>query len=891
MNSTGYNPSLVALSIAIAVLASYTALDLGGRVRGATAGAHWGWIAAASLAMGGGIWSMHFVGMLAFEMAMPVVYGVRLTVLSFLIAVGATGAAFAWVTRAHARARDVLVSGPLMGVGVAAMHYTGMASMRIPGDMAYSPSIVGVSVLIAVTAATVALWLTTRQNGVWQKAIAAGVMGLAVAGMHYTGMAAATFTEEAHGAAMAHASGVGLGQQNLALYVAGATFAILFLGMFASALDQQRIGRDLHASEERFRAAAEAVGDIIWSTDATGAMCGPQPYWERFTGQPKPAYQGLDWMGAIHPEDLLPTRTAWRDAAGKRDAFAFEHRVLRHDGVYRTCSVRAVPVANNDGTIREWVGVHEDITQRRESETELREARDAAEEANRTKSAFIANMSHELRTPLSAIIGYSEMLQDEVSDGADATEMAPDLRKIEGNARHLLGLINDVLDLSKIESGKMEVFAEEFDVGTMARDVASTVEGLVAKKGNSLAVRLEPDLGSMRTDVTKLRQVLLNLLSNAAKFTEAGTITLSAMRLPGSEAGGDWIMFRVSDTGLGMTEEQLGRLFQRFSQADASTTRKYGGTGLGLSISKAFGVMLGGDLSVESAPGEGSTFTVFLPAVFAELDGEAQGATDGTRPGHGHAPDGGSLGAKGAVLVIDDDPAQRDLMTRFLEREGFAAVTAADGHAGLELARTVRPKAILLDVTMPGLDGWSVLGALKADPSVSSIPVVMVTFVDERGQASALGAADYVMKPVRWETFRQVIQRFRIADGAVLVVDDDADMRAHARSVLERDGWTVVEAADGAQALERVAEALPRVVMLDLEMPVMDGFGFLQSFRALPGCAEIPVVVLTSKDLTRDDRRRLQGTSQVLSKGVTSLGTLSRELKLATRVTVGEAVT
>ena len=892
MSSTSYNPSLVALSIAIAVLASYTALDLGGRVRGATAGAHWGWIGAASLAMGGGVWSMHFVGMLAFEMAMPVIYGVRLTLLSFLIAVGATGAAFAWVTRARARPRDVLVSGPLMGVGVAAMHYTGMASMRIPGDMAYSPPIVGVSVLIAVTAASAALWLTTRQNDVWQKAVAAGVMGLAVAGMHYTGMAAATFTEEAHGAAMAHASGVALGQQNLALYVAGATFAILFLGMFASALDQQRIGRDLHASEERFRAAAEAVGDIIWATDATGAMHGRQAYWERFTGQPQTAYQGLDWMAAIHPDDLQPTRTAWRDAAGRHDAFAFEHRVLRNDGVYRACSVRAVPVANHDGTVREWVGVHEDITQRREFETELTEARDAAEEANRTKSAFIANMSHELRTPLSAIIGYSEMLQDEVSDGADGSEMAPDLRKIEGNARHLLGLINDVLDLSKIESGKMEVYAEEFDAATMARDVASTVEGLVAKNGNILAVRLAPDLGSMRTDVTKLRQILLNLLSNAAKFTEAGTITLSAIRLPGSEAGGDWMMFRVGDTGLGMTEEQLGKLFQRFTQADASTTRRFGGTGLGLSISKAFGVMLGGDLSVESAPGEGSTFTVFLPAVFAEMDGEeAQDATNGTPLGQGHAPGGEAPGAKGAVLVIDDDPAQRDLMTRFLEREGFAAVTAADGHAGLELARNLRPKAILLDVTMPGLDGWSVLGALKADPSVSSIPVVMVTFVDERGQASALGAADYVMKPVRWETFRQVIQRFRDAEGAVLVVDDDADMRAHARSVLERDGWTVIEAGDGGEALERVAEALPRVVMLDLEMPVMDGFAFLQSFRAVPGCGDIPVVVLTSKDLTREDRRRLQGTSQVLSKGVTSLGALSKELKLATRVTVGEAVT
>ena len=519
------------------------------------------------------------------------------------------------------------------------------------------------------------------------------------------------------------------------------------------------------------------------------------------------------------------------------------------------------------------------------AKAEAEAAKDAAEEANKTKSAFIANMSHELRTPLSAIIGYSEMLQEEIADGADASEMAPDMGKIEGNARHLLGLINDVLDLSKIESGKMEVFAETFDVETIISDVASTVQGLVAKKANTLELRLEPNLGAMHSDVTKLRQILLNLLSNAAKFTENGTITLSAMRLPGGD-GGDWIMFRVADTGLGMDEEQLGRLFQRFSQADASTTRKFGGTGLGLSISKAFGVMLGGDLSVDSAPGQGSTFTVFLPATFAGHDESRTDAESGEAVANEPSVGPGTRGAKGVVLVIDDDPAQRDLMTRFLGREGFTAVTAADGYAGLQLARTVDPRAILLDVTMPGIDGWSVLSALKADPAVSSIPVIMVTFIDERGLASALGAADYVMKPVRWETFRPVIERFRGGEGTVLVVDDDADMRHRARSVLERDGWGVVEAGDGLEALSRVAEALPRVVLLDLEMPSMDGFAFLQAFRALPDCTGIPVVVLTSKDLTRDDRRRLRGANQVLSKGVTSLGALSQELKLVTQASV-----
>ncbi|RYC29334.1 response regulator [Lichenibacterium minor] len=856
MLHTGYDPSLVALSIAIAVLASYTALDLGGRVRGASPGPRWGWIGAASLAMGGGIWAMHFVGMLAFQMAMPVLYGVRLTVLSFAIAVGATGAAFAWVTRPSATRRDVLVSGPLMGVGVAAMHYTGMVAMEVPGDLAFDPAIVAVSVLIAVTAATVALWLTTRQIDVWQKAVAACVMGLAVAGMHYTGMAAATFTEEMHGAAMAHPGVVGLGQQNLALYVAGATFAILFLGMFASALDQQRIGRDLHASEERFRAAAERVGDIIWSTDARGEMRRPQAYWQRFTGQTMAECQGAGWTAAIHPEDLGPTLSAWRDATATEGLFDFEHRVLRHDGAYRVCSVRAGPVRDRDGTVREWVGVHEDVTERREAEVALRQARDAAEEANLAKSTFLANMSHELRTPLSAIIGYSEMMGEEIADGCEGADLASDMAKVEGNARHLLGLINDVLDLSKIESGKMEVYAEDFDVGSTLREVAGTVESLVGKKGNRLALDLAPDLGTARTDVTKLRQMLLNLLSNAAKFTENGTITLGASRVARSD--GEWLRFTVSDTGIGMTPEQLAKLFQRFTQADASTTRKFGGTGLGLSLTRAFADMLGGEVGVGSVAGQGTTFSLSLPATRADEADES--LPDPELPTEG-------AGAGDLVLVIDDDADQRTLLTRFLHKEGFRVQVAGDGRKGLALARRLRPRAILLDVMMPGIDGWSVLTDIKVDPDLSETPVVMVTSVDQRNLADSLGAAEYMVKPVRWDRFRDVMGRFRSSSGGILVVDDSDDARAAVCSMLADDGWMVTEAMDGREGLARAGERRPDVVLLDLNMPVMDGFDFLAELRRIPGCAEVPVVVLTARSLPNDDHRRLRGASQVLNKG------------------------
>ena len=363
--------------------------------------------------------------------------------------------------------------------------------------------------------------------------------------------------------------------------------------------------------------------------------------------------------------------------------------------------------------------------------------------------------------------------------------------------------------------------------------------------------------------------MLLNLLSNAAKFTEGGTITLSAERTPGPDAS-DRLTFAVHDTGIGMTEEQLAKLFQRFHQADASTTRKFGGTGLGLSLTKAFSTMLGGDVEVASEAGQGSTFTVRLPVVYQSVEPALK-----KQEGAAHK----EQASKNVVLVIDDDPAQRDLMTRFLEREGFDPCTAADGQAGLDLARSLRPRAILLDVMMPGMDGWAVLSALKSDPDLAKIPVVMVTFVSERGLATAMGAADYVAKPVEWERFREVMDRFREAEGDVLVVDDDADARGRMRTMLERNGYTVVEAGDGREALDRVAHAVPRVILLDLTMPVMDGFAFLHALRERPGCGDVPVIVLTARDLTNADRTRLGEANQVLSKGQTSLRELAGELR------------
>ena len=529
-------------------------------------------------------------------------------------------------------------------------------------------------------------------------------------------------------------------------------------------------------------------------------------------------------------------------------------------------ALSVAPVLREDGTIREWVGSHTDITERKNDEALLSAAKEAAEAANRAKSAFLANMSHELRTPLSAVIGYSEMMEEEVEDMGEQG-LLTDLGKIKSNARHLLSLINDVLDLSKIEANRMDTFAEDVEVAALVEGVAETVGTLVEQKNNRLAIEVAPGVGAMHTDVVKLRQCLFNLLSNASKFTENGRITLEAHRE--GELEDAVLVFRVSDTGIGMTEEQLAKLFQRFAQADETTTRKFGGTGLGLALTRAFSRLLGGDISVESTIGVGTSFTLRLPAAMPEQ----QVYDDGSAvPGHQEREE------RQTVLVIDDDPAQRDLMARFLDRQGFNVRTASNGVSGLEIARMAKPRAITLDVMMPQVDGWAVLAALKADPDLARIPVVMITFHHDHGLSATLGAADHVDKPVHWDKLKEVLERFRSAEGDILVVDDDAGVRSRLRTTLERQGWSVVEAINGEDALAKVMHGPPRAVLLDLNMPVMDGFTFLHELREKPGCADIPVMVFSARDISAQDRNRLREADRILPKTL-SLGDVTAELR------------
>jgi two-component system NtrC family sensor kinase len=497
-----------------------------------------------------------------------------------------------------------------------------------------------------------------------------------------------------------------------------------------------------------------------------------------------------------------------------------------------------------------YAGLEQKVEERtREVEEKSRQL----EMASQHKSQFLASMSHELRTPLNAIIGLTEMM---VTNAARfGTEKAAEpLRRVQRAGTHLLGLINQVLDLSKIEAGKLELSPDLVALAPLITEVVDTARPLAEQNNNRLVVKCQEDLGSLTVDPMRLRQILLNLLSNACKFTKQGEVTLLARRVINQ---GNWIEFAVSDTGIGITPEQQAKIFEEFTQADSSTARQYGGTGLGLAITRKLARMMGGDVTLTSEAGKGSTFTVRLPTSTEVSAGDPI------------STDRGRSTRADCVLVIDDDATARELIADHLKAQGFCVVTAAGGVEGLKLAKELQPTAITLDVMMPDLDGWSVLAALRQNAELADIPVIMVTIVDEHRRGIALGAVGYLTKPIDRERLHRLIRRFQAPTRPtrVLMVEDDALQRERMLGWLERPQWIVREAADGREALNILREEKPDVILLDLMMPEMDGFEVVAALQKNADWQEIPVIVITSLDLNAKDRERLNsGVQSVLVK-------------------------
>ncbi len=508
---------------------------------------------------------------------------------------------------------------------------------------------------------------------------------------------------------------------------------------------------------------------------------------------------------------------------------------------------------------------------RTDAQERLSQAMAEAMSASQAKTEFLANMSHELRTPLNAVIGYSEILLEDAEE-----DTASDLNRIRTAGRHLLSLINDVLDLAKIEAGRMLIVDEEVDVGAMLAELVETVRPLVERGHNEIVTDWPSDLEPIRTDGTRVRQVLLNLLSNAAKFTEQGLVTLRVR--PDVVAREEVLRFEVSDTGIGIPDDVLPRLFRPFVQGDASTRRRFGGTGLGLVLCSRFAALLEGAIEVQTVEGEGSTFTFTIPRASARARASAL-----TERRVAEAP----VSPHPVVLCVDDEPGTAELLDRVVASGDLHPVPVTDPRRVLDLARKLRPSAITLDVHMPGLDGWAVLDQLEADPVLRHVPVVMVSVDDASSHPRAVAAASCLPKPIDRGRLLATLAGLVRPDGPVLVVEDDEPTRLLLRRLLEREGLEVVEAVDGADGLRVLERVVPSVVLLDLMMPELDGFGFAEVVRRKPELDDLPIVVLTAATLGSEEQQRLSGCKSVLRKEPDTMASLVAELHrvVAARVT------
>ena len=640
--------------------------------------------------------------------------------------------------------------------------------------------------------------------------------------------------------------------------------------------ERQRVEAALRESEEKYRHIINAAADAIISLDEQGLVREFNDAAEQMFGFAKAEVLGQP-LTPMMPPHLRDAHTAGLQrylTTGQRHLPRWSNVELpgmTKDG--REFPLEVSFSLLEAGDKKFLTGVLRDITERKRVEGELLQARETAEAATQAKSAFLANMSHELRTPMNAIMGFTRLVMRRSQDLLPQRQYE-NLEKILISAEHLLTLINDILDLSKIEAGHVEIHPVSFQLETLVDVCLHTLEPMLQSERIHLRKEIDPDLSLLSTDQDKVQQILMNLLSNAVKFTPAGSITITAQQHDGE------ITIAVADTGIGIPAEALEHVFEEFRQVDSSTTRQYGGTGLGLSISRRLAQLLGGDITVQSVFGVGSTFTVTLPLHYAAPSMATHAAIPSA-----HAELLTQREPDKVILVIDDDPDVIYLLQENLAEAGYHVIGATSGEEGFQQARTLRPFAITLDILMPHKDGWQLLHALKSDAATQDIPIIVLSIVDNKPLGYQLGAFDYLLKPFDRETILAALARIPPQRGRLLVLDDDSQVVDLVRQLLEGEPYEVMAVADGQEALDAIQQQQPDIVLLDLLMPRLDGFAVIESLRQDPRYQQLPVIALTAKTLTAAEDARLdQSVRAVIQKRGLDRGTLIAELQGLLRV-------
>ena len=875
-----YDLRLVILSVLIAMLASYAALDLAGRVTAARGALRVAWLLGGAAAMGTGIWSMHYVAMLAYRLPVPVEYDWPTVLASLVASVVASGIALWIVSRRRVGPFDIALGGILMGVGIARMHYIGMAAMRLPAMDIFAPAIVVSSVLLAIVISVVALYLAFQlrsESGPigYRKIGSAVLMGAGIASMHYTGMAAVTFVPITGTPDVSHALTI----SPLGLFgIVGATLFILGLAVITSVVDRRFSEQsvELERSEQRYRQLVDSAQVVLWRASADSFRFS-------FVNNEAQALLGFpiaEWIDTpgfwqrqifVDDRDLVDARCRTAIADGMPQQF--EHRMLRADGgtVWQRTSVRLV--SGNDGA-SEIVGVMTDISDRKH-------AQDVAEEASRSKSEFLASMSHEIRTPMNGIIGMTEL----VLDTGLTPEQRDYLTTVKSSADSLLTVINDILDFSKIEAGRMEIDAIPFDLYDMIEETMKAFAFRAHQKSLELACDIKAEVPEhIVGDALRIRQIIVNLVGNAIKFTAAGEIEVDVALEEHADAHLR-LRFTVRDTGIGIAPEKQRRIFDAFSQADASTTRTFGGTGLGLTISARLAEAMQGRIWVESEPGKGSSFH------FTVCAGEVKDPE--------LVRDEPSL-IDVPVLVVDDNGTNRRILTEIFLLWRMKPVTAASAPEALSHLRRAAGRGqpfelVVTDGHMPEMDGFDLVERIRATPTLADAVIIMLTSGDNGGDVARcheLGIATHFTKPVGRLELRAAVVRalsghppaeVPVANShakrppatsrSVLLAEDVEVNQQLAVRILEKAGHRVTVVADGRAAVAAVRAGTFDLVLMDVQMPEMDGFEATAAIRSteLGTNRHVPIIAMTAHAMSGDRERCIAaGMDDYLSKPIRS---------------------